>query len=81
MTKGCRAEIRKRSPGTCIWRSKDDKDKPHRSRSEDFRVSHRLVLICPARSLAQMAPVASTGKIRTYYIAADEVDGTTLPAA
>ena len=33
-----------------------------------------VVLICPARSLAQMAPVASTGKIRTYYIAADEVD-------
>ena len=33
-----------------------------------------MALICPARSVAQAAPVAAGGKIRTYYIAADEVD-------
>lgn len=33
-----------------------------------------IVLTCPVRSAAQAAPVTSTGKIRTYYIAADEVE-------
>jgi hephaestin len=33
-----------------------------------------MTLICPVRSAAQAAPVVSVGKVRTYYIAADEVD-------
>ena len=33
-----------------------------------------MALICPAPSVAQTALVAPTGKIRTYFIAADEID-------
>ena len=38
-----------------------------------------VALVCPARSGAQAAPVASGGKIRTYYIAADEVEWNYAP--
>ena len=38
-----------------------------------------IALVCPARSGAQSAPVASGGKIRTYYIAADEVEWNYAP--
>jgi hephaestin len=33
-----------------------------------------IALTCPARSIAQAAPTGSAGEIRSYYIAADEVD-------
>lgn len=33
-----------------------------------------MALSCPARSVVQAAPVASGSKVRSYYIAADEVD-------
>jgi hypothetical protein len=37
--------------------------------------------ICPAPGVAQTAPVASTGKIHTSYIAADEVDWDYAPGS
>jgi hypothetical protein len=38
-----------------------------------------MALICPAPSVAQTVPVSPTGKIRTYFIAADEIDRNYAP--